>query len=179
MHWVRPMRTGKCKELKGQKFDLSGTLAREYQEINFYTQISQPYEWGIIIPILDRIYTKYQVWKYYNANATHTEGIPVAIVLNLSLTYLIYFQLENKEGTSLVAQWLWIHLSVQETRLRALVWEDPTGCRATKPVSHNCWAPVPQLLKPAHLEPVLCNKDKPLQWEACALQQRPNSAINK
>lgn len=55
------MRTENCKELEGQKFDLSGTLAREYQEINFYTQISQPYEGGITIPILDRIHTKYQV----------------------------------------------------------------------------------------------------------------------
>ena len=52
----------------------------------------------------------------------------------------------------------------------ALVREDPTCCGATKPMchnywactlqpmSHNYWAHVPQLLKPAHLEPVLCNK---------------------
>ena len=83
---------------------------------------------------------------------------------------------------SLVAQWLRIHLPVQGTRVRALVWEDPTGRGATKPVhhnywaraleptgrnywacaleptSHNYWARVPQLLKPVHLEPLLCNK---------------------
>ena len=29
---------------------------------------------------------------------------------------------------------------------------------ALEPVSHNYWAHVPQLLKPAHLEPVLRNK---------------------
>ena len=64
-------------------------------------------------------------------------------------------------GTSLVAQ---------GTRVRALVQEDATCRRATKPVrhnysacalepaSHNYWAHVPQLLKPKHLEPVLCNK---------------------
>ena len=70
----------------------------------------------------------------------------------------------------LVAQWLSICLPMQGTRVRALVWEDPTCRGATKPVchnywacaleptSHNYWARVPQLLKPMHLEPVLCNK---------------------
>ena len=43
-------------------------------------------------------------------------------------------------GASLVAQWLRICLPIQGTRVRALVWEDPTCRRATGPVSHNCWA---------------------------------------
>ena len=38
---------------------------------------------------------------------------------------------------SLVAQWLRIRLPVQGTRVRALVLEDPTCRRATKPESHN------------------------------------------
>ena len=38
---------------------------------------------------------------------------------------------------SLVAQWLRICLPMQGTRVRALVWEDPTGRGATRPVSHN------------------------------------------
>ena len=76
-------------------------------------------------------------------------------------------------GTSLVAQWLRIRLPMQGTRVRALVWEDPT-CRgatkpvrhnywacALKPVSHSYWARVPQLLKPARLEPVLRSKRSP------------------
>ena len=92
-------------------------------------------------------------------------------------------------GTSLVAQWLRIHLPMQGTRVQALVREDLTCHRATKPVhhnywawalepaSHNYWARVPQLLKPARLEPVLHNKrnhrnEKPPQWEARALQWR-------
>ena len=70
---------------------------------------------------------------------------------------------------SLVAQWLRIHLPMQGTRVRALVREDPTCLGATGPVchnywacalepaSHNYWACEPQLLKPACLEPVLCN----------------------
>ena len=73
-------------------------------------------------------------------------------------------------GTSLVVQWLRIHLSMQGARVRALVREDRICRRATKPVrhnywacalestSHNCWAYKPQLLKPTHLEPVLHNK---------------------
>ena len=40
-------------------------------------------------------------------------------------------------GASLVAQWLRICLPMQGTRVRALVWEDPTCRRATRPVSHN------------------------------------------
>ena len=73
-------------------------------------------------------------------------------------------------GASLVAQWLRIRLPMQGTWVRALVWEDPTCRGATKPVchsywacalepvSHNYWVYVPQLLKPARLEPMLRNK---------------------
>ena len=43
-------------------------------------------------------------------------------------------------GTSLVVQWLRICLPMQGTRVRALVWEDPTCHGATKPVRHNYWA---------------------------------------
>ena len=39
---------------------------------------------------------------------------------------------------SLVAQWLRVCLPVQGTRVRALVWEDPTCRGAAGPVSHNC-----------------------------------------
>ena len=68
----------------------------------------------------------------------------------------------KKLGASLVAQWLGIRLPMHGTWVRALVREDPTchnywAC-ALEPVSHNCWACMPQLLKPVHLEPVLCNK---------------------
>ena len=70
----------------------------------------------------------------------------------------------------MVAQWLRNCLPMQGTWVRSLVQEDPTCRRATKPVchnywaralehaSHNFWAPVPQLLKPARLEPMLHNK---------------------
>ena len=38
---------------------------------------------------------------------------------------------------------------MQGTWVGFLVWEDPTCHRATKPVCHNYWACMPQLLKPA------------------------------
>ena len=94
-------------------------------------------------------------------------------------------------GTSLVAQWLRILLPVQGTRVRALVWEDPTCRGAAKPVchnywacalepaSHNYWAHVPQLLSPHATTTEACmararalQQEKPLQWEARALQRR-------
>ena len=50
--------------------------------------------------------------------------------------------------TSLVAQWLRIHLLMQGTRVWSLVWEDPICHGATKPMSRNFWAHTLQLLKP-------------------------------
>ena len=41
------------------------------------------------------------------------------------------------QGASLVVQWLRIRLPTQGTRVRALVWEDPTCCGATGPVRRN------------------------------------------
>ena len=46
--------------------------------------------------------------------------------------------IKNKHSwASLVAQWLRVCLPMQGTRVRALVWEDPTCRGATGPVSHN------------------------------------------
>ena len=58
---------------------------------------------------------------------------------------------------SLMVQWLRIRLPVQGTRVRALIREDPTCHRATKP---------------ARLEPMLRNKKSHRQWEAHASQRR-------
>ena len=65
-------------------------------------------------------------------------------VYNFTITHT---QRQDKETTkhqtikndqaSLVAQWLRICLPMQETLVRALVWEDPTCRGATRPVSHN------------------------------------------
>ena len=42
----------------------------------------------------------------------------------------------GQRGTSLVTQWLRICLPMQGLQVRALVWEDHTFRRATKPVHH-------------------------------------------
>ena len=88
--------------------------------------------------------------------------------LDLSgLFSLLDSDLKTGNRTSLVAQWLRIRLPMQGTRVQALVWEDPTCCRATKPVhhsygacalqptSHSYWAHVPQL------KPALRNEEYP------------------
>ena len=94
-------------------------------------------------------------------------------------------------GTSLVAQWLRIRLPMQGTQVRALVWENPTYHRATKPmchnywactlepVSHNYWACVPQVLKPVHLEPTLRNKRSHCNEKPVHLNENPTPPINK
>ena len=58
--------------------------------------------------------------------------LPLNYAVNLKL------MLKKKSWASLVAQWLRICLLMQETRVRALVWEDPTCRGAAGPVSHSC-----------------------------------------
>ena len=66
--------------------------------------------------------------------------------------------------------------------VRSWVQEDFTCCRAAKPVHHNYWACVPQLLKPVC--PRACTpQEKPLCWEVCAQhlneEQPPFSATRE
>ena len=65
---------------------------------------------------------------------------------------------------------------MQGTQIQALVQEDSTRWRATKPMCHNYWPHEPQLLKPAHLEPVLHN-ERSQRHEAHTqqLESRPRS----
>ena len=86
----------------------------------------------------------------------------------------------NVNKMSLEEIWIRIHLPMQGTRVQCLVWEDPTGRGETRPMHHDCWASapeptscnywarVPQLLKPGHLGPAVCNRrsqrsEKPVQ----------------
>ena len=62
-------------------------------------------------------------------------------ILKAHLFWPINFTSRNfPTGASLVAQWLRIHLPMQGTWVWALVREDPTCHRATKPEHHNYWA---------------------------------------
>ena len=83
---------------------------------------------------------------------------------------------------ALMAQWSRICLSVHESWVQSLVWEDPACHGAAKPVSHNYWicalepgscnnwAHVLQLLKPACPRAHAWQHKKPPQWEAPAPQ---------
>ena len=55
----------------------------------------------------------------------------------LQISFVAGFIQEPEGRASLVVHWLRICLPMQGTRVRALVWEDPTCRGATGPVSHN------------------------------------------
>ena len=79
----------------------------------------------------------------------------------------------GKEGTSLVAQWLRIHLPMRGTRVWALVREDPTCCGAAGPVCHSSWSPrasTTEACMPGARAP---QREGPLRWEACVPQRSP------
>ena len=89
---------------------------------------------------------------------------------------------------SLVAQWLRICLPMQGTRVRALVWEDPTCRRATGPhepqlLSLRVWSLCSATREAAIVRgPCTAMKSGPRlpQLEkALAQKRRPNTAINK
>ena len=73
----------------------------------------------------------------------------------------VWWRLKTRGArASLVAQWLRICLPMQGTRVRALVWEDPTCHGATGPVSHNYWACASGACAP--------QQERPWWWEARA-----------
>ena len=83
---------------------------------------------------------------------------------NLIFSYKETLVKNNLPGASLVAQWLRIYLPMQGTRVRALVWEDPTCRGATGPVSHSCWACASGACAP--------QQERPRLWEARAPRWR-------
>ena len=79
--------------------------------------------------------------------------------------YLYVFKIKHK-GTSLVAQWLRVHLPVQGTWIWSLVQEDSTRHGPTKSMGHNYRACTLEPLSrnywsPYALEPVCCNRRSP------------------
>ena len=122
-------------------------------------------------------------------------SFPFSIILQL-----ITFK-NSTVRTSLLVPRLRIYLLMQRTRIRSLVWEDATCCRATKPVHHNHWGGVLEPTchsgwSPCTLESMLRNKrhqrsakpttrqlgsspHSPQLEKARAQQQRPSAAKNK
>ena len=99
----------------------------------------------------------------------------------LSAFFLKVLSLRTKSSyrASLVAQWLGICLPMQGTRVRALVWEDPTCRRATKPVSHSYWACASGACAPQQERPRWWEARSPQLEKGRAQQRRPNKAKKK
>ena len=108
--------------------------------------------------IFSRIILPFILWIYFLSYLIRDfvpSIIPPLIYQQLLLISWIFtyensniFNLKSNQGASLVAQWLRICLPVQGTRVQTLVQEDPTCRGGTKPMRHNYWARVPQLLSP-------------------------------
>ena len=59
------------------------------------------------------------------------------VMVTTNQKFIIDIHTKKKKRTSLVAQWLRIHLPMQGIRVRSLVLEDPACRGVTKPVHHN------------------------------------------
>ena len=77
-------------------------------------------------------------FKYASLPTVCRERIKKNSGLSITVDFLESPSQKNRSGASLVAQWLGVCLLMQGTRVRALVWEDPTCRGAAGPVSHNC-----------------------------------------
>ena len=62
-------------------------------------------------------------------------GLDRILIMQDFVDHVMVFEICSR--TSLVVQWLRTHLTVQGTRVRALVPENPTCSGATKPVCHS------------------------------------------
>ena len=79
-------------------------------------------------------FVKFIIQRYTNTENMKDTYVSTHIIFKVM--FKIYFKTYQR-GASLVAQRLRACLPMQGTRVRALVWEDPTCRGATRPVSHN------------------------------------------
>ena len=84
---------------------------------------------------------------------------------------------KKKQNLDFMAQWMKICPPSQRTQSQSLVREDSTWTRAAKPLSHNYWACVLQLLYPKHPRACDLQQEKPLQWEAHAAQLKSSPQL--
>ena len=135
----------------------------------------------------------WRLWTRAALPFLHSPG-PCALLTHMVMRDPFYFshmnvlkefQMVSKDGmgTSLVAQWLRIRLSMQGTQVRALVREDPTCCGAAKPVRHNYWSPHSATRKATAMRSLRTTTKSsprsPQLEKACTQQRRPNTAKNK
>ena len=149
----------------------SSLLRDSYTAVSIYPFLTNPQLKNFTIPFLCQYSFKFFKFNFYFILEYSWFTMCKKIIqMNVFIKQTHRLQKKKFMGTSLVVQWLRIHLPVQGTRVWALVREDPTFRGATKPVchsywactleptSHNYWAHVPQLLKLRRLEPMQHNK---------------------
>ena len=136
--------------------------------------------------ILTTYHVSNQEWSPPNLNFWNSYELKVHLVQS----HIPKGQLKTTSGASLVARWLRISLPMQGTRVRVLVWEDPT-CRRLQ----SNWAREPQLLSlhiwslwPATGEAAIVRGPRtamrsgprlPQLEKALVQKRRPNTAKNK
>ena len=108
-------------------------------------------------------------WRYkglvpMKGNLARSSKIMYAFALYPGNLLLGIFPKDTPARASLMVHWLRICMPMQGTWVWALVWEDPTCCRATRPVSHNYWACASGACTP--------QQERPRQWEARAPRWR-------
>ena len=79
------------------------------------------------------------------------------------LKWLKRFGTEPDLGLLWVAQWLRIHLLMQETQVWSLLWGDPTCCMVTKQAHHNYSASTPEPQTPWATTTQVCPRARALQ----------------
>ena len=75
-----------------------------------------------------------QVSTYVKLIKLYTLVMYSSLCANYTSIKLLF---KKRKRASLIVQWLRIRLPMQGTRVRAVVWEDPTCRRAMKPVGYN------------------------------------------
>ena len=140
--------------------------------------------WGIFLPPLSHSQQKRSSAKQGMQEVIHTYWINKGAGIHLALLFSNCFLMdqvkvsytpdpnsESSEGTSLVVQWLRIHLSMQGTQAQSLVQE------LRRHVLWSHWSHAPQHLsshaatsEPIHPGDHALHQEKPPQWEARALQ---------
>ena len=88
--------------------------------------------------LADRFFTTSATWEAPTLKY-QTEAIQFLRFQVSVFKYLYVFKIKHK-GTSLVAQWLRVHLPMQGTWIWSLVQEDSTCHGPTKSMGHNYWA---------------------------------------
>ena len=115
--------------------------------LNFYRkQIYMKFLWHLMWLKATRWTPKVQKFKTFSVEKTQdcfnfwVWKTSCICILCWWYTTANFSSLKETHRASLVAQWLRTCLPMQGTRVRALVWEDPTCHGATKPMHHNYWA---------------------------------------